>query len=112
MKPFLLKLDQDVYTQWASAAKLAGLTLSEWIRRAGNAQLNGGTSRVELSAERYSGPAGKLLKVKKPDSEKRAEKHPAGTVAQEIARRIGHAIGCECIQCVQAERFLKQQATR
>jgi len=108
MKPFLLKLDQDVYTQWSSAAKLAGLTLSEWIRRAGNAQLNGGNPRVEMSAERYQGPAGKPLKLKKPSAEK-ADKNDA---AIKTSDRTGHQADCECFQCTQTARFLKQQAKR
>jgi hypothetical protein len=108
MKPFLLKLDQDVYTRWSSAAKLAGLTLSEWIRRAGNAQLNGGNPRVELSAERYKGPSGKPLKVKAEPGTTLER----GSAEREIARRIGHAAGCDCMQCVQAGRFLKSQLSK
>jgi hypothetical protein len=112
MKPFLLKLDQDVYTQWASAAKLAGLTLSEWIRRAGNAQLNGGNPRVEISAERYSGPVGKPLKLKRPFAEKADKIVRKTDAAIKTSDRTGHPSDCECFQCTQTARFLKQQAKR
>jgi hypothetical protein len=98
MKPFLLKLDQDVYTQWASAAKLAGLTLSEWIRRAGNAQVGRTIQNDDKKLERLAEKADKI--VRKNDA------------AIKTSDRTGHPTDCECFQCTQTARFLRQQAKR
>jgi hypothetical protein len=109
----------DVNT-WKAAAEQAGMTLTEWISR----RCNGGShveenrsvvgvapvaeakeqrdNRADTPVNRAS-PVEARQVVSKPKSKKL---ELAEAVA---ARNPGHKVGCQCFQCVQIERFIRQQ---
>jgi hypothetical protein len=91
-----LRLDLTELERWKRLASTAGVSLSEWIRGKCAALLTG----PDVPAER---PA---LKEK---ADKIVRKNDA---AIKTSDRTGHPAGCDCFQCTQTGRFLKQQAKR
>jgi hypothetical protein len=89
----LLRLTQDELERWKRLASTAGVTLSEWIRGKCAALLTGPDVPPEPMRK-----ADKI--VRKTDA------------AIKTSDRTGHPADCECFQCAQTARFLKQQATR
>src|SRR6266404_655096 len=81
MKAFLLKVDSALFTQWATAAKSAGRSTSEWIRAQCNKGLNGQgqdrptenssrTAELPVAERRTRVPRGARRVTRKPKEER------------------------------------------
>lgn len=110
--PIQIRVDEEELEQWKARAAACDLSLSAWIRLRCVAFPAPDKDQIRITGELKKAKDAGITDQTLRDAEEKAERHRPGTVAQEIARRIGHAVGCECMQCVQAARFLKQQATR
>jgi hypothetical protein len=102
MKLLTVKAEDADYASWKKAAVEAGMDLSGWIRELANAARDGknlrGASSYGVAERRVSAP--ERVAEAKPKS-KRTE------LAEAVAGRTGHRVGCDCFQCVQSERFFK-----
>ena len=91
-----LRVGTEELSKWKRSAELAGVSLSEWIRGKCAALLTG----PDVPQKRLG------LKAK---ADKIVRKNDA---AIKTSDRTGHPADCECFQCTQTARFLKQQAKR
>jgi hypothetical protein len=111
--PFTIRVEQQDMELWQRAANLSGMSISEWARRGLTAfaegRVNGRHSQDVREAravpvvERGTGAGRRPADIDGPV-------HPAAVspVDQEVARRTGHPIGCDCFQCNQTRRFVGQ----
>lgn len=96
MKLLTVKAEDADYESWKQAAERAGMDLSAWIRGLANGASDGKDVRADAGVpvvERGT-PAAKRRKSE---------------FAEDVARRTRHEVGCDCFQCVQAERFFRTQ---
>jgi len=102
MKLLTVKVEYEDYKSWQRAAVEAGMDLSRWIRELANAARDSKNLRRAGSdgvAERRVGAPERVAEAK--HKSKRTE------LAEAVAGRTGHKVGCDCFQCVQSERFFK-----
>lgn len=95
---YKLRIDLERLARWQKSAEEGGLKLAEWIRR----RCDGDPDKVvrtdgDVHVVQGGTPAPERPKVRKSE------------FAEAVAGRTKHEPGCQCFQCVQAERFFRSQ---
>jgi mobilization protein NikA len=112
MKPIQIRVDEADLTLWKHGAELAGLSVSEWIRRkcAGEEIKVAERTRMELPPEKQ--PALAKVTLAEVAEQTHSRRTSDSSVAGMVASRTQHEIGCDCMQCVQTTRFIEQERAR
>jgi len=101
---YKLRLDTEQLEKWQKSAEEAGLKLAEWIRRRCDGD-SGKAVRPDGDVHVASGSTSAPERPAKPKS----PKYEPGSIAVSVPDRTKHEVGCDCFQCVQAERFFRSQ---
>lgn len=106
---YKLRLETERLEAWKKSAETAGLKLAEWIRRRCDA--NGDTQDVRrvpeapLAQRRVAAPERPAVDLAAVAEETVTKRKEYGSLEHRVARRTGHPVGHECLQCVGAYRF-------
>jgi hypothetical protein len=117
MKPRSLKVEDDEWKAWHKKAEQAGIGLSEWIRsRCNDVQETSGMAGTAAVAEtekprdnRADTPVHRTSPVEARQVAPKPKSKKLELAEAVAARNPGHKVGCQCFQCVQIERFIRQQ---
>jgi len=95
-KRFEMRVDESEYEDWGKKAEAVSMSLAAWIRERCNDNSENVPRATEVPME------GRRTATPKRKSE----------FADEVAGRTGHDPGCDCLVCVQQERFIRQQRSK
>ena len=123
-KPIQIKVDEEDLSKWKLLAAEAQVNLSEWIRlkcagavdtsviipqytdfRGTEALAEIPGSNPGREAEHVASGSTEAGGLKPPSAER--PKGARGELAEAVAGRTRHTLGCDCFDCVQAGRFFK-----
>ena len=102
-KPIQIKVDEVDLREWNERAAAAGMSLSAWIRLKCATEIPG--SNPGREAEHVASGSTEAGGLKPPSAER--PKGARGELAEAVAGRTRHTLGCDCFDCVQAGRFFK-----
>lgn len=106
---YKLRLETERLEAWKKSAETAGLKLAEWIRR--RCDENGDTEdvlripEVPLAQRSVTAPLRATVDLAAVAEQTVTKRKEYNSLEHKVARRTGHPVGHECLECAGAYRF-------
>lgn len=106
---YKIRVDSEELEAWKKSAETAGLKLAEWMRRRcdanGDAKDVRRISEVPVAQRSVANPQRTAIDLAAVAEETVAKRTEYSSIQQRVARRTGHPVGHECMDCMGAYRF-------